>query len=79
MCHAGFKLANNNVCEDTDECKMMFGVCRNGRCRNTDGSFTCQCADGYVLTPDGHNCKDVDECEVRTILHICSAVHYSLL
>ena len=46
-----------------DECSMMLGACRNGRCRNTVGSFTCQCADGYVLTPDGHNCRDVNECE----------------
>lgn len=37
-------------------------MCRNGRCRNTAGSFRCECAPGYTLTGDGRNCRDVDEC-----------------
>lgn len=37
-------------------------LCRNGRCRNTIGSFTCDCVDGYVMTADGQHCRDVDEC-----------------
>lgn len=59
----GFKISSINDCEDMDECQMMLGACRNGRCRNTIGSFTCICADGYTLTPDGHNCRDLNECE----------------
>lgn len=27
------------------------------------GSFTCECQDGYRLTEDGRNCRDVNECE----------------
>ena len=37
-------------------------LCRNGRCRNTIGSFTCDCVDGYTMTSDEMNCRDVDEC-----------------
>lgn len=37
-------------------------VCRNGRCRNTVGSFRCECAPGYVLSGDARNCRDLDEC-----------------
>ena len=41
---------------------LRYDVCRNGRCVNTKGSFTCDCADGYEVTEDGQNCKDIDEC-----------------
>ena len=47
---------------DINECKELVALCRNGRCRNTEGSFTCECADGYTLTPDGEHCRDVNEC-----------------
>lgn len=69
-CHPGFKLSTNNDCVDVDECHMMPFLCRNGRCRNTLGSFGCECASGYTLTPDQHNCRDIDEChEVSSPLY----------
>lgn len=40
----------------------MPHLCRNGRCRNTPGSFQCECASGYVLSSDGQHCRDIDEC-----------------
>ena len=40
---------------DIDECNQR-GVCRNGRCINTEGSFRCECNEGFVLTPDGRYC-----------------------
>ena len=34
-----------------------MGLCQNGRCVNTVGSFTCQCQSGYTITDDGLNCQ----------------------
>lgn len=55
------KVPPNKMCHvcvfvsDIDECRTMFGVCENGRCINTPGSFTCQCQRGYELTAN-QNC-----------------------
>ena len=35
----------------------MTGICEKGRCRNTNGGFTCVCQPGYQLTDDGRNCR----------------------
>lgn len=51
---------------DVDECHIMPYLCRNGRCRNVIGSFRCECADGYTLSPDRHHCQDIDECHEVT-------------
>ena len=40
-------------CQDIDECRSRYNICRNGRCKNTKGSFTCECTDGYELSYDG--------------------------
>ena len=42
---------------------FRFDICKNGRCKNSKGGFTCQCTDGYTLTADGQNCEDNDECK----------------
>ena len=36
------------VLEDIDECAEFSGICRGGECRNTFGSFTCVCPQGYT-------------------------------
>jgi len=48
---------------------MMPFLCRNGRCRNTIGGFSCECTSGYVLSTDGQHCRDIDECTEVTISH----------
>jgi len=35
---------------DIDECNIMRGVCGNGTCQNTNGSFTCDCEEGFEST-----------------------------
>uniref|UniRef100_A0AAZ3Q2V8 Fibrillin 2b n=1 Tax=Oncorhynchus tshawytscha TaxID=74940 RepID=A0AAZ3Q2V8_ONCTS len=40
------------------------GVCVNGVCINTDGSFRCECPFGYNLDYTGVNCVDTDECSI---------------
>lgn len=53
---------------------MMPYLCRNGRCRNTVGSFNCDCADGYALSPDRQNCRDIDECV--EVINYFNFMHY---
>uniref|UniRef100_A0A2K6DVG1 Fibrillin 3 n=1 Tax=Macaca nemestrina TaxID=9545 RepID=A0A2K6DVG1_MACNE len=50
--------------EDVNECAENPGVCTNGICVNTDGSFRCECPLGYSLDFTSINCVDTDECSV---------------
>ncbi|XP_062844572.1 latent-transforming growth factor beta-binding protein 3 isoform X2 [Trichomycterus rosablanca] len=47
-CPQGYKRLNRTHCQDINECTMQ-GVCQNGECLNTQGSFRCTCKPGYVL------------------------------
>uniref|UniRef100_A0A8C9WKZ5 Latent transforming growth factor beta binding protein 3 n=1 Tax=Scleropages formosus TaxID=113540 RepID=A0A8C9WKZ5_SCLFO len=47
-CPHGYKRLNSSHCQDINECTMQ-GVCQNGECLNTQGSFLCACKPGYVL------------------------------
>ena len=47
---------------DIDECSLIDDCCINGKCINTDGSYMCECPNGYHLDSDGHTCVDKDEC-----------------
>ena len=42
---------------DINECFGPGAACRNGRCTNSLGSFTCECPTGYVLSYDGRDCR----------------------
>uniref|UniRef100_A0A3B3C207 EGF-like domain-containing protein n=1 Tax=Oryzias melastigma TaxID=30732 RepID=A0A3B3C207_ORYME len=39
-----------------NECLENPGICQNGICINTDGSFRCECPFGYNLDFTGVNC-----------------------
>merc|ERR1712113_294387 len=59
----------NDACEDIDECAVGTSAteivdCGVGTCLNTDGSYTCDCPAGYVLSDNGLTCVDEDECTV---------------
>uniref|UniRef100_A0A8C2I4K8 Fibrillin 1 n=1 Tax=Cyprinus carpio TaxID=7962 RepID=A0A8C2I4K8_CYPCA len=49
---------------DMDDCTDNPGICRNGHCINTDGTFRCECPFGYRLDYTGINCEDTNECEL---------------
>uniref|UniRef100_T1IWH6 Fibrillin-2 n=1 Tax=Strigamia maritima TaxID=126957 RepID=T1IWH6_STRMM len=53
--------------KDINECIIKPGICQNGICINTDGSFRCQCEPGYTLDGSGLRCVDDDECRSRDI------------
>jgi hypothetical protein len=47
---------------DIDECSLKRDGCEQS-CRNSPGNFSCLCSQGYVLSNNGKNCTDIDECE----------------
>ncbi|XP_067335910.1 latent-transforming growth factor beta-binding protein 2-like isoform X2 [Channa argus] len=68
---------------DIDEC-VNETICGNhGFCENTDGSFHCQCDQGYTNPPgDMSRCVDVNECEMSLALckeALCENVDGSFL
>ncbi|XP_075875961.1 latent-transforming growth factor beta-binding protein 3 isoform X1 [Nelusetta ayraudi] len=54
-CPQGYKRFNSTHCQDINECTIQ-GICQNGDCLNTLGSFKCSCKAGLVL--DGTRCVD---------------------
>merc|ERR1712050_537541 len=56
------------LCEankDVDECILGTDNCHaHASCTNTDGSFTCECNDGFQ--GNGAQCSDVNECVLGT-------------
>ncbi|NXQ28620.1 FBN2 protein, partial [Alaudala cheleensis] len=50
--------------KDINECKVFPGMCMNGKCRNTIGSFKCRCNSGFTLDTEERNCTDIDECRI---------------
>lgn len=51
----------SNVCADLNECMAKPGICKNGRCENTVGSYRCKCDQGFIANPTQTECigKDV--------------------
>ncbi|KAM8946774.1 latent-transforming growth factor beta-binding protein 3 isoform 2-T2 [Pelodytes ibericus] len=54
-CPQGYKRLNSTHCQDINECSMQ-GVCQNGECLNTQGSFRCACKHGYILISSQMHC-----------------------
>ncbi|XP_041975502.1 low-density lipoprotein receptor isoform X5 [Aricia agestis] len=55
-CEKGYKLVDNNTCQDIDEC-MDPGACSQ-ICINEKGTFKCECHEGYARDPrDRTRCK----------------------
>ncbi|XP_076455824.1 mucin-like protein isoform X2 [Babylonia areolata] len=64
VCTCDIGWIGDNCTQDVDECTNSDDQCPgpSDRCVNTNGSFTCDCDQGYQrLSPD-QNCTDVDEC-----------------
>ncbi|XP_066459257.1 fibrillin-2 [Eleutherodactylus coqui] len=60
----GDVLSGRPFYKDINECKAFSGICTNGKCRNTIGSFKCKCNNGFALDMEERNCTDIDECRI---------------
>ncbi|KAM4772836.1 latent-transforming growth factor beta-binding protein 1 isoform 2-T2 [Rhinophrynus dorsalis] len=54
-CPQGYKRTNATFCQDINECHLQ-GVCPNGECLNTIGSYRCTCKPGFVPDPTFSTC-----------------------
>ncbi|XP_071963390.1 uncharacterized protein [Antedon mediterranea] len=52
-CYSGYQ---GTQCSDIDECADNNGGCEH-HCRNTAGSYYCECNTGYVLKANGRDCE----------------------
>ncbi|NXS91967.1 FBN2 protein, partial [Jacana jacana] len=52
----GDTLTGRPFYKDINECKVFPGMCTNGKCRNTIGSFKCRCNNGFTLDMEERNC-----------------------
>ncbi|XP_018574078.1 fibrillin-2-like [Anoplophora glabripennis] len=52
--------------KDVNECTEFPGMCQNGRCKNTIGSYNCKCNKGYDYDENKIKCVDIDECNLTT-------------
>ncbi|MEJ1286876.1 hypothetical protein NN561_017889 [Cricetulus griseus] len=70
-CCATLGAAWGSPCErcelDVNECEVFPGVCPNGRCVNSKGSFHCECPEGLTLDGTGRVCLDirVEQCFLK--------------
>ncbi|KAJ3589037.1 hypothetical protein NHX12_009885, partial [Muraenolepis orangiensis] len=69
-CPQGYKRFNTTHCQDINECTMQ-GVCHNGECLNTLGSFRCSCKPGLVLERNRCNCERCPEEDTAAFQKIC--------
>lgn len=61
-CFVVFLPSDINECEEDKDL-----VCQNGRCKNTVGSFICDCQQGFTKTADGRNCRGYFSILPRTV------------
>ncbi|MGH0150793.1 UNVERIFIED_CONTAM: hypothetical protein FKN15_022242 [Acipenser sinensis] len=64
------------VISDVNECETPgLALCQHS-CRNSLGSFHCQCPPGHRLHPNGRNCTDINECHLHPprCQHLCQNV-----
>lgn len=69
----GFLLSlDGRACMDIDECRENPRICNGGKCRNTIGSFTCECTKGLLQGADGSSC-------VGTINVLSTSINYLII
>ncbi|KAK3103588.1 hypothetical protein FSP39_020372 [Pinctada imbricata] len=60
-CQSGYT-GDGFSCTDLNECAQSNRGGCSQQCRNSIGTFTCSCNEGYTLNNDGSTCDNVNEC-----------------
>ena len=53
-------MTNQNMYLDVNECEESNGGCQH-QCKNTNGSYYCQCNKGFFLDSNGKTCSGILE------------------
>ena len=61
-CIPGYVRLNTGECLDDNECSRP-NKCQYS-CTNTDGSYYCNCSEGFQISTNGYSCEDINECQV---------------
>ncbi|KGL85287.1 Vitamin K-dependent protein S, partial [Tinamus guttatus] len=56
---------------DINECTLRPNICGTAICKNTQGKYECECAEGYTYNSTSKNCEDIDECAENTCAQLC--------
>lgn len=57
ICPEGYtQVGLSDDCRDINECLITPNLCRNGECVNLQGSYRCDCFDGFEPSYDGKSC-----------------------
>ncbi|KAH9504849.1 Fibulin-2 [Bulinus truncatus] len=81
MCPSGYQIdqSDNRTCRPADvnyqkdflNCALNNNPCEQRCIDRKNGTVECRCYEGYILSPDGISCQDIDECVER--LATCSS------
>ena len=82
ICNTGYDVDPKGMrCIDIDECQVLDNVCGEdengdptGQCKNSLGSFSCECNDGYEQGPLG-TCEDIDECKTKNVCRLGKCIN----
>lgn len=65
--------------QDINECIEFPGMCLNGRCKNTIGSFGCKCNQGFALDEHGIKCNGMLLRTADRVIQIFITQRYSYI
>ena len=59
------------IVADIDECELDSRMCLNGVCKNTMGSYNCECEIGYSMKPGQIGCTGMHHLQSSCLFHNC--------